>query len=53
MSRICPGNRGLFPVISRAMANRDQHKEKKNKKPPQKTKAEKRAEKIAKRNSRK
>jgi hypothetical protein len=46
------GNCGQFPVISRAMANKEQRKEKKNKKPPLKTKAEKRAEKIARKNSR-
>jgi hypothetical protein len=45
------GNRLLFPVISRDMANKEQHKEKKNKKQALKTKAEKRAARIAKRNA--
>ena len=46
------GNGGNFPIISRAMANKEQRKEKKNKKQPLKTKAEKRAERIARKNSR-
>ena len=50
---IASGNRGLFQVLSRTMANKEQHKEKKKKKQPLKTKAEKRAERIAKKNSRK
>lgn len=47
------GKRGYFLVISKIMANKEQHSEKKNKKKPRKTKAEKRAEKIARENSRK
>jgi len=47
------GNCGLFSVLSYPMANREQHKEKKNKKQPLKTKAEKRAERIARKNARK
>lgn len=41
------GTLGKFP----RMANKEQHKEKKTKKKPLKTKEEKRAEKIAKRNA--